>query len=389
MKAVIIGALAATAYSATTYPGIYTVGTTSGAAAKCCFPTGDVKIVQPAGAGANPVTVEFKFDGATTCKTTALQNTAVSGGSAPDGSGDITITSGGKTYKLVLGAASDPLTLNLAAAATDGTEACLAPLTKKTLPTYTYQGLYSVGTKTGDTTKCCYPTGDIAVYQDATSKAVNLDWIFDPSCPTTALKGTEIESTAATPSTDVGDVYFTSGSGASQKSWTLEAPTTAAGTFTLNVAAGSTTGTEPCEFVLTPKTKATHSYNQVFEGDGEQGTVASCCYPAGDITTTQDATTKKVTVGWTFESDCGVTALQGKTINAPAATPDAVTGDVSIVDATTSKTYVLEYPSDATGAFRLDLSSIASGCALVLDDKSGYVLGLGSLVALSLSYIMF
>lgn len=390
MKAVVIGALAATVYSAAAdynYEGSYIVGDKTGT--DCCWPDGDVAITKTG----TQYKAAWTFATCTGTNAVKASTDAVGLLATPNAAGDIewSETVGTNTGPTTL-AVKVPTTVNGNFVLDMGTTlpGCSAILQKKTATAPAWEGVYEVKKQYGTANTCCYPDGDIDIRVPSTGK-VSADFRFN-KCTTTGLTGyslQKVSSGVVTPTTDTLDVSFT-GLG---KTWILEPnPVTKivdGATLLLNL--GAETAAADCAVAIGQKTVAAPTFPAVYEVDGEVGpSVATdkCCYPAGDITVTQDSTSKKVTVGWTFESDCGVTGVAGKTVSA-GSTPDALTNDITIADTVTGNTYTLEAPSSAKGAWKLDLSEVADGCAVNLDTKSGYLLGLGSLVAVSLSYIMF
>ena len=386
MKAVLIGALAATAFAETaiiSYPGKYIVGTKS-VATDCCYPDSNGVTVTQATDG--KVTASWVFD--STCAGT---NGATYKGATVSGVATAPTTGTGAVSwsQTVAGVANKAIKLETPANAnsdfnldiSDLLAGCTTTLKKVPASTATidYPGVYTVNKKLGAT--CCYPTGDIIVRNSGSN--VNVDFTFD-TCATAAVSAfsdKEISGAAAadsaTKDVTVTDSTFTPG-----KTWTFDVTPVVDATYLLQL----TSVAADCAATLTKKDLPSLTYNKVFEVEKES-TATGCCYPAGEITATQDSTTKKVTLGWTFESDC-TDAIKGTKITA-VGDVDSVTGNVVATDSANSNTYTLIAPQTTTGAWNLDLSDISTGCAALLDTKSGYVLGLGSLVAVSLSYIMF
>ena len=402
MKAVVIGALAATAYSADTitYPGTYKLGGLTGTnAAACCNP-GDVTITQAAG---GQVTVDFTFTStAADCPVTGAVGKHITGTGTPVASGatagdvvftdsDATNGMGGKSFtltapdyatgefQLVLDNIGDPTAI-----------VCSATLEKAptSVSGVAYSGVYEVASKNGaSAAACCYPAGDVIVRQSgAAGSSVNVEWTFASTangCPAaTGLAGTTIDEDAI-PDSDTGALVLNDGT----NTFNLDVAPLIAGEKVLDLSGGS--NPDDCSVVLKQRTIPTLAYAGVYTVEDTIGTDATCCYPVGDVTVTADGT--QYNVAWTFGEEAGCTTVfKGQAISGKN-TPDAVTKDVTITQQISSTPYsfTLDHPLTNTGAWNLDLSAVNTGCSVILEKKSGYVLGLGSLVALSLSYLMF
>ena len=394
MKAVVIGALAATAYSADplTYTGTYTATGPATAVTGCCIPNTDVTITKTG----TQVGVAWTFGGAATtpeaCADTDWQGDSVTATGTPKTTpaaeiGDVAFTTAvnaaGESWVLDAPlAANGEFSLNLEEIVTG----CIATLTKKPPTTVTYPGVYEVTSKLGTTASCCYPAGDVIVRRALATDPVSLEWTFDntASCAVADAKGQSVDQ-SGTPDATTKNVQITEVLNGNNYDFVLDAAPLAEGDFLLNLGSLST----DCSVTLKRRSLPELTYPRVYEVTSA-GDDATCCYPAGDVTVTQD-NAKKVTVAWTFgeEAGCGTT-YKGQVISG-GSVPDTVTGDVEFTTSLNSgtQTWVLDAPITATGDWKLDLSQVATGCSATLERKSGYLVGLGSLVALSLSYLMF
>ena len=130
-----------------------------------------------------------------------------------------------------------------------------------------------------------------------------------------------------------------------------------------------------------------------FGGVYVQGTQSgtSCCYPAGNVNVAQGAVGGEVTATWTWANTAactGLTPSKGNVAVTAKGTPaSSSTSTVALqTNAATPQTVGLLIPSGATAGL-LTLPD-GTGCNVVLV-KSSYLFGLGSLVLLSFSYLMF
>jgi hypothetical protein len=396
MKALLIGALAATAYSADviTLPGTYKVAEQQGTTvANCCYPDSDGVKVET-GTGANTYKVTWKF--ATTadgCTITAAQGKTFTGEAAVTSNAitfnqDFPATGTAAAWTLnVPTTANGEFVLDLASVLSGG--ACKAVLGKAPATTPTYTGVYEVAAKNGATpATCCYPAGDVIARQPTAAGAVNFDWTFASTtagCPSaTGLAGVAVTG-GAVPATQTGKVKFTENT----RTWNyFAAPLISSAEELLDLSAGA--NPDDCSVSLKRRTLPTITYPGVYEVIDTAGSDATCCYPAGDVTVTQGADSK-INVEWTFGEEAGCsTTLKGQKISA-SNTADIATKDVTITSTLGSSTqsWTLDYPLTSTADWTLDLTSAGAGCSVILEKKDGYLLGLGSLVALSLGYIMF
>lgn len=409
MKAILIGALAASAFAADTVlvNGNYKVAGVTGA--NCCVPAGDVVVADGTTAGNKKVSFTFAATG-TSCPAVVsggsstpndAAGVAVTGEAAPDANNKVTITqkipaSTGtdRTFGLTIPKNGvDDFVLDVTSAASvAGT--CTVTLQKAptTVPP-TYSGTYEVQTTKAGTNaaQCCYPTGDIFIRQNgAAGTAVTANWKYAAAgtdCPATgtgaALAGTSVTA-SGTPNSATGSVPLTAGS----ESYGLTyAPNIQTDSGVLLQLQG---GVNPNDCAISIKQKVlpeVKSTAGVYEVDSGANSDDKCCYPAGDITVKADGS--NYNVEWTFGEEAGCPAtLKGKKISEKTST-DVATKDLLFTPSGTSYVFKLDYPATKDGAWGLDLTSINSACSVTLEKKSGYVLGLGSLVALSLSYIMF
>ena len=278
MKAVVIGALAATAFSKDTlsYVGQYAAPATGRTAtsagdvsAVCCYPTADgVKVEETATAGTYKLSWTYAAD--TQGCVAAEVATGTAGGSAtgtgaPNTDGDIKVTA--LTKEVTLDAPTSALkafTLDLDKV-TSTAKGCKVALAKNAPTTaVTYAGVYKT-TKLGTSATCCYPEDDVIIKPTGTTDQYSFEWTFDDSssCYITGavgtLKGTKVTGTATVKADGSKDIDLVTRipTASADTTWNLNAAPLTSGQFTLDLSGMYTGGTSDCGVSLERRTLPT------------------------------------------------------------------------------------------------------------------------------------
>ena len=116
---------------------------------------------------------------------------------------------------------------------------------------------------------------------------------------------------------------------------------------------------------------------------------SSCCVPGTPLSVSQASAGKAVTATWTWANTdaCGTRKNEATSATGTPTATDSGSVTLAIASGKTSagSTVILTAPAGSTLG---SLTLLESACAVGLV-KSAYLLGLGSMVLVSLSYLMF